>query len=280
MHAEDLRRYLAEATGRPIDLRMNDNLHRMVSARPDGRTIRISLHRMFLDGDERLFAALAQFVHKPTAAARAAVRDFINQNHERIASARQAGPVRAVRGSARGKRFHLAERAAVINQRHFAGRLEYRIIWGKSTTTGRHQRHVTLGTWNPRQRIVRIHPMLDLPGVPAFMVDFVIYHEMVHIAVPSKAGQGGRMHHHSREFRAMEQRFPDYARAMRWEQRWIGRLISAWNGGPPLPEEADPTSRVELVAPRAALGSLARPQTASHTPGESSTQLDLFSQEV
>ncbi|MBI1292663.1 hypothetical protein GC173_15720 [bacterium] len=261
MHAEDLRRFLSEATGKPVDLKMNNNTHSLVSARPTPFGIRVSLHRMFLEGEAPLFQALARFIHRPTPEARAAIREFIALRHERITEARAAGPSRAIRGTARGRRFNLEERAAIINRRHFGGALQYRIIWGRPLRAGRRQHHVTLGTWNLRQRIIRIHPMLDMPGVPSYMVDFVIYHEMCHIAVPSQASDTGRMHHHTPEFRALERRYPLFTRAMAWEKRWISPMIAAWNGGPPLPTSADDGGN---------------PETPSGGPPESGGQLTLF----
>lgn len=242
IHAEELRRYLAQATGRPIDLRMNNNLHSLISARADGAGpgIRISLHRMFLGAEPEVIEALARFVHKSTPDARRIIREFINHHRELIASARSvSAPRRAVIGSARGKLHNLHERAAKLNESHFRGALSYAIIWGRPVRGGKSQRHVTLGTWNDRQRVIRIHPMLDLPNVPTFFLDYIIYHEMVHIAVPSRVEEeSGRLYHHTPEFYALETSYPRYAEARQWELRWLPRLIRAWNGGPPLPAKA------------------------------------------
>ncbi|CAN5471771.1 hypothetical protein BH09SUM1_BH09SUM1_32640 [soil metagenome] len=245
IHAEDLRRYLADATGRPIDLRINDNLTSLISSRKDGPGIRISLHRMFLDAEEPVLAALAKFVHNATPEVHRVIREYINVNQERIVSARAAAPHRVVRGHARGKRFDLQARADVINKRLFRGELQYRIIWGKPARGGK--RGVTLGTWSVRQKIIRIHPMLDIPGVPAYMIDFVIYHEMTHVAVPSQTGCSGRMAHHTKAFYAVERAYPLYEEAKRWEKRWLSALMRAWNGGAPLPDAAG--KEIELPLP-------------------------------
>jgi len=239
IHAEDLRRYLATALGRPVELRMNNNTHSMVNVTRAGVGVRVSLHRMFLEADAGMMETLAKFIHNPTPEVRSKIRAFIARHHGMVAKAQHAAPPRSIRGTARGRRFNLEERARAINQRYFGGRLEYRIIWGRSIRAGRRQNHVTLGTWNVRQQVIRIHPMLDLPGVPCFMVDFVIYHEMCHIAVPSKFSDTGRAHHHGPEFRALEAKYPDFARAHEWEARWLSGLIRAWNGGAALPAAAD-----------------------------------------
>lgn len=234
MHAEDLRRYLAHATGRPVRLRVNSNTHSLVSARNDGAGpgIIVSLHRMFLDAEPAVFTALAKFVVRPTPAVRKVIRDYINASRHRIAEASQTRLPRVVRGTPHGNCFDLQLRAASLNQRYFNDLLRFRIIWGRNSPTPRRQRHVTLGTWNDRQRIIRIHPILDQPEVPPFFLDFVIYHEMVHIAVPSRCEQNGRLLHHSREFRALESTYDSIHEAREWEHKSLPRLIAAWSRRP------------------------------------------------
>lgn len=239
-HAEELRRFLSEAAGRPLSLRMNDNLHSLITTTRDGSGpgLRVSLHRMFLQAEGEVLDALAEFVTRPTPNARRIIRSFINTNRHLITEARGYKAPRTVQGSARGRYYELESRARVLNERFFEGALKYRIIWGRGPRVHGRQSHVTLGTWNERQKMIRIHPMLDHPHVPSFFLDFIIYHEMVHILIPSKVDRGGRMQHHTDEFYARESRFPLYAEAHRWEKRWLPQLIRSWQGGPPLSPDA------------------------------------------
>jgi len=54
----------------------------------------------------------------------------------------------------------------------------------------------------------------------------VVFHEMLHQAVPARDGNGRRVVH-GREFRARERAYPDHARALAWERRNIGLLLSS-----------------------------------------------------
>lgn len=241
MHAEYLRRHLAEAVGRPITLRMNSNLHTLVRVARDGTGpgLRVSLHRIFLLGDDMILRALVDFITGPTPESRTAVRQFINTHQQHIVSA--AAPVVARRRStvvSRGTVYDLRALADDINRAHFEGALQFAITWGRPARGGIRQHHVTLGTWNIRQGLVRIHPMLDNPHVPEFFIRYIIFHELTHIAVPGTVGCTGRNHHHTREFYRKERTFPEYFRAIEWEQRWLPALIRAWNGGRPLPKAA------------------------------------------
>lgn len=245
MHAEELRRYLSEATGRPIRLRVTDNAHSLLRATPErpGRGLNVSVHRIFLDGGPEIAAALAEFVAGPTAASRRAVRLYIAHNRERLA--RVADELEPA-----GRVFDLAPRAASINQTCFGGKLEYRIGWSNPPRARRRQRHVTLGQWDVGRRAILIHPMLDSPLVPGFYLDGVIHHEMVHIVVPSSVGCTGRMTHHSPEFRLMERAYPWFVAAQQWEKANLGRIIDAWclgrGGRPAVPP---PCGQTDLLDP-------------------------------
>lgn len=240
IHAEELRRHLAESLGRPVTLKINDNTHSMISCRRDGAGpgLRVSLHRMFLTADEAMIATVISFCQGPTAKTREKIRTFIHNNRELITKSQAVSRPRLIRGTAKGKAYDLGERARRLNASHFKGELDFRIIWGKNMRAGRGQRHVTLGTWNERQRIIRIHPMLDNRAVPWYFLEFIVYHEMCHIVIPSHVDCSGRMVHHSREFRALERRYPHFERSIAWEARWLPQLIRWWNGGAELPAEA------------------------------------------
>lgn len=73
--------------------------------------------------------------------------------------------------------------------------------------------------------MIRIHPVLDHPDVPDWFVAFVLFHEMLHIAIPPEEG-GKRRRVHTPRFRAAERQHPDYGRATAWEQQNIRALIA------------------------------------------------------
>ncbi len=240
MHAEELRRFLAEKTGRPVRLRINDNMRSMITARRDGAGpgLLLSVHRMFLDADPGTLDALARFATGPTPRVRARIRDYINRNLHRQDSVLYRPPRRTAAGTPNGRHHELSGRAERLNSEHFGGTLDFRIAWSTTRRRFSGQTGATLGTWNLRQRLVRIHPMLDHPHVPERFLDFIVYHEMVHIAVPSQPGGGGRIYHHTPQFRALERLFPAYDWAREWEKQWIACLIADWNGERALSGEA------------------------------------------
>jgi hypothetical protein len=104
-----------------------------------------------------------------------------------------------------------------------------RITWGTRRRTGaRHSLH--LGTYDAAQRLVRLHPVLDQPAVPAFFVRYILFHELLHAALPGRR-EGGRTIHHGPEFRRRERAYPDYERARRWEAENIAELLRSTRTG-------------------------------------------------
>ena len=83
-----------------------------------------------------------------------------------------------------------------------------------------------MGTYFHDARVIKIHPALDREEVPAFFVAFVIFHEMLHQAVPPRM-IGGRRVAHSPEFRRLEQAYPDYDRSIAWERKNLHLLLGA-----------------------------------------------------
>jgi hypothetical protein len=56
---------------------------------------------------------------------------------------------------------------------------------------------------------------LDAPDVPDWVVEFVLYHEMLHVKHPVRVVKG-RRYIHTAAFRSDEKRFPQYAEAQAW----------------------------------------------------------------
>lgn len=65
-----------------------------------------------------------------------------------------------------------------------------------------------------------ISRVLDDPKVPEFVLDYVVYHELLHIVIPPRRGSGSKRIVHPKEFKQAEARFPKQAEA----EAWLSRL--------------------------------------------------------
>ena len=107
---------------------------------------------------------------------------------------------------ARGNHFDLTEIFSRLNQRYFDGELPpCQIGW-----TPRPSRSV-LGRYDPAHHTITISRSLDSESVPLEIVEYLVFHEMLHIRIPLER-RGSRRVVHSRAFHEAEKAFPDYRR--------------------------------------------------------------------
>jgi hypothetical protein len=94
-----------------------------------------------------------------------------------------------------------------LNGQYFEGRL-HRPRLGWSARPWRSQ----FGCYDPSLDQIVMNRRLDRAEVPSYAVEFILYHEMLHVKHPLRAAACG-LQAHSPEFRAEEKRFAQYARA-------------------------------------------------------------------
>jgi hypothetical protein len=103
-----------------------------------------------------------------------------------------------------GRYFDLGEIFAALNRRFFGNELRAcKIGW-----TSRPAQTV-LGRYDPAHDAIIISSSLDSPAVPDYVIEYLVFHEMLHMRFPV-VRLGGRRVVHSREFRREEKKFPHY----------------------------------------------------------------------
>ena len=119
------------------------------------------------------------------------------------------GRVRLAATNPRGEQFDLERLFDELNKSYFKGGLERPHI-GWSTRNWRRQ----FGCYDPGPNQILLNRRMDRPGVPQFAVEYVLFHEMLHVKHPTRRS-GCSLVSHSREFREEEKRFVEFARARR-----------------------------------------------------------------
>jgi len=97
------------------------------------------------------------------------------------------------------------------------------VTWGRRGGRARHS--LLLGSYLRESNLVRVHPVLDQDWVPVWFVRYILFHELLHAAVPPGPDRGGRTVHHPAAFRRIEERYPDYGRALAWQEAHFTRLL-------------------------------------------------------
>ncbi len=102
-----------------------------------------------------------------------------------------------------------------------------RLTWGRAGRRGRARASLQLGLFDPETQTVRMHPVLDDRSVPAWFVRSVLFHELLHAAIPPRRDARGRWVKHGPDFRRRERAYEDHARANTWLAANITRLLVA-----------------------------------------------------
>lgn len=109
----------------------------------------------------------------------------------------------------RGRCHDLEEIFARLNRKFFRGKLlPPRLGWSRKRS------RTVLGHYDAAHRTITISRWLDSPAMPRYLVEYLMFHEMLHVQFPVER-RGPRRVVHPPEFRRAEKRFPKYERARR-----------------------------------------------------------------
>ena len=119
------------------------------------------------------------------------------------------GRIRLAATNPRGDHFDLEKLFDELNKNYFGGSLQRPHI-GWSMKNWRRQ----FGCYDPGPNQILLNRRMDRPGVPRFAVEYVLFHEMLHVKHPTRRS-GCSLVSHSREFREEEKLFGEFERARR-----------------------------------------------------------------
>lgn len=224
--ARELETFLNQCAMQPVRVVVTDNRVTMITVRSlPSRTLVVRLHRAFLSAPIEVWKALQTYLATGRRAAWKTVCAFacsIETDHP---------PPRQRTVRTHGAVHNLTAIRDDVNERFFNARLTCRVGWGtrraRSLAASR-TRSIRFGSYHRAENLVLIHPRLDAPDVPREFVTYIVFHEMLHAAIPS-ARRNGRWVHHSPEFRHLESRFPDWAGMAQWSRK----ILDDKRGGTP-----------------------------------------------
>jgi predicted metal-dependent hydrolase len=108
---------------------------------------------------------------------------------------------------AEGRVYHLERIFDDLNARFFHGLLgRPQLTWSRN-----HARN-SLGHYDPAHNAIVVSKIFDSPRVPRYVLEYLVYHEMLHLKHPVKV-RGGRRCVHSPQFQAEERLFPELHKA-------------------------------------------------------------------
>ena len=123
--------------------------------------------------------------------------------------------MRQVRGrkriaSARGRVYDLEAIFEELNTRFFFG-----LLARPQMTWSRDRARNALGHYDPAHNAIVVSRVFDRPQVPRYAVEYIVYHEMLHLRNPVRL-RGSRRCVHPPQFQADEKLFPQLEEAKRF----------------------------------------------------------------
>ncbi len=200
-------------------LMMTDNTCSMLVVKPVGADlVEVRAHRMFLDAPAEVVDEIVLWIRGQQVRG-GAIQAYIDANEDRIRARDPLSRMPTIR--VRGRYYDLREVRDRINATYLDGRSKALVTWGRKVTR-RRTRTVRLGTYDPALDLITMSRRLDRSDIPRYMIEYVMFHEMLHEVLGISQLPDGRRDIHNRTFRLMEQTFPYYRRAREFEARKWG----------------------------------------------------------
>ena len=118
-------------------------------------------------------------------------------------------------GIADHRHHYLASLADEIHRTYFHKYPPLPVRWGQQIARKK-RRSIRLGSYNHITSEIRIHPLLDSPGIPAFFIQSIIHHEYLHHVLGAS---------HNRRFHKQECQFSYHRESKEWIRRHLWLLL-------------------------------------------------------
>ena len=180
----------------------------LYKVRQRGNQIEMIAQESFLAAPDSILIALLEVALDPTSrAARTTLRDYtFTGEYQKVRESLEYLGVPPSSFSA-GRVHNLNQSFHRVNQQYFQGKLaQPHLTWNNRLT------HRKFGHYQWDTDTVMVSSSLDQERVPAMVVDFVIYHELLHKKLGARRVKQNRIAH-SQEFRKAENQFTQAEKA-------------------------------------------------------------------
>jgi hypothetical protein len=217
----EFRQRLRALSSCPLEVWFTANRAQVLSVRPrpDGTRV-LRLQHAFRAADSATLAALARFAVNPDASSRESLDRFVSSHQELFRLFSRPETPRRTRLLVQGVHVNLKKTLENVVRVHGLPDTPRAVTWSKGVRTRQGGRAIRFGSYSFKDHVIRVHPCLDDPRVPAFFIEYVLYHELLHALFPP-VKRGGRRDVHNQDFTRHERLFYRYAEAMEYEARFV-----------------------------------------------------------
>jgi len=202
-----------------VDLRINNNIQ-MLASIDSKRNLRLQV--AFLSANDDVLRSLFKcMLHKGKESDSRRVNEFINENPPgKKLKGIPANLLKDCYGP-KGDYYDLGKIVEKI-MREYTGQVPGITITWRKRSSGKNS--ITWATFRDLGNggLIRVNKVLDDPGVPRFVIESIIYHELLHHLIPPEA-RGRGNHPHTSRFKASLKKFPDIDEAEKWKKDFFSR---------------------------------------------------------
>ncbi|HSQ27181.1 MAG TPA: hypothetical protein VLM80_08645 [Anaerolineales bacterium] len=184
-----------------------------------GYILKMVAHEGFIFAPHDMLVNLVQSLHHPQKNFHIARIRTYADSHEFIRHARQlATSGLETHSHSSGRHQNLQTIFERVNMRYFNNQVQMpQLSWSNSLTYRKY------GHYQPSTDSLMLSVSLDDAKVPEYVLDFVMYHELLHKHLGFYSRNGRRISHHT-EFRKQETMFPQYEQAQKYLEM-LGRKV-------------------------------------------------------
>ncbi len=184
----------------------------------NGLTIKAKVSQLFIDAPVNILEIIALLLlsrvykKKIDAQTRHTYRTFSNQlTYKRSTRKIDYDPI--------GKHFDLRDIFDHLNNIYFSNELAIKYIgWSKNYS------YTRLGFFDKSRNLIVISKIFDSPHVPMNVLEYLMFHEMLHVKFPEET-INNRRRIHTPEFRKVERDFPEYKEIDLWLKNNLRKLV-------------------------------------------------------
>lgn len=214
--------WLSRRLSAPVSLVWTDNRSVMISVKGNAASgYRLRVQKLFRQAPEPVWRALAAHVRGTDTQASDVLRQYVRRHQHLLKPRRRQRVARVLRPQ--GRHFDLEAIYQTLNREYFGNQVQAQITWGRRPPR-RPRRSIRFGAYNSEEQLIRINPLLDQAFVPRYVVENIVFHEMLHQINPPQR-LNSRWSIHTPAFRRAERRFPHFEQAEAWQHRHMGRLL-------------------------------------------------------
>ncbi|MGD2169193.1 MAG: hypothetical protein PVI40_03005 [Chlamydiota bacterium] len=210
---------LSTLTSLKVYVTLHNNKSTYLSFQKKRREVFFSLHKFFETAPLDVLQSLIDYAESSKRTSFTRVKKFIYTKQQEIDLSHT---VKEKNLHIEGKHFNLRQAYEKINQNYFESALDLQITW--FFPKYRSFRNFTFGSYDRNLKLIKINFHLDRHDTPAFYLDNLLYHEMLHAVCLPFVDEKGRLRIHTKEFKEKERLFPMYKQAKEWEKQFLKKF--------------------------------------------------------